>query len=292
MIPDELINSLTLTIPYITRGAGGMLFVVIGWIAAAWLKRLIRRVSQDQGLDPTLTSFAASAARYAVVVMTLLSALSLFGIETTSFTAVIGATSLAVGLALQGTLSNLASGLLLIGFRPFRVGDFIRSNGESGTVEEITLFTTILRTVDNRVIIIPNGPIFSGTIENITLKTQRRVDVAIGVGYDADLKKTREVLHAVYADLEEVLTEDKGAPSNPVVALTNLGPSSVDWSIRVWCSSDKYWVLREQLLERTKTYLDEAGINIPYPQMDVHLKTPRDFDTPSSSKNELQSSLQ
>lgn len=272
MVPQELIDGLEFIVPYITRSVGGLVFLLIGLMVAGWARRLIRKVAERRNFDTTLSSFIASAVRYAIIAMTMLSTLSLFGIETTSFAAVIGAAGLAIGLALQGTLGNLASGLLLIGFRPFKVGDFIRSNGESGSVVEISLFTTVLKTVDNRRVILPNGPVFNGIIENVTDQPIRRLDINIGVDYTADLKKTRDVLHSVYAGLDHVMTEASGAPADPAVVLCELGASSVDWAIRVWCPTDKYWPLREQLLELTKQRLDEAQIGIPYPQMDVHLR--------------------
>lgn len=269
---EKLASSVDLDtlISYATRAGGGLLFLLVGFILAGWAKRLVLRAFGVRNFDPTLGGFIASLVRYGILAMTVLSCLSLFGIETTSFAAVVGAAGLAVGLALQGTLGNLAAGLLLVGFRPFKVGDFVKTSGEAGTVEEINLFTTLLRTVDNRSVIIPNGPVFNGTIENVSAKPVRRVDIEVGVDYAADLTKTREVLHSVYQDLPEVLGAGS-APADPVVVLTGLGASSVDWAIRVWCASGDYWPLREKLLERTKRQLDQAGIGIPFPQMDVHL---------------------
>lgn len=276
-----------LVISYVTRAGGGLAVLLIGVIIAGWSGRLVRKAFSARNFDVTLGSFIASTVRYALIAMTLLSCLSLFGIETTSFAAVVGALGLAVGLALQGTLGNLAAGLLLIGFRPFKVGDFVKTGGESGTVEEITLFTTILRSVDNRSIIVPNGPVFNGTIENVTAKPIRRVDVAVGVDYSADLKKTREVLQTVYQGLDKVVAE----PTAPAVVLTGLGASSVDWAIRVWCRTEDYWGLREQLLERTKNQLDAAGIGIPFPQMDVHLSRPEAVALNGHKEAPVQASL-
>ncbi|MBX2812737.1 MAG: mechanosensitive ion channel [Myxococcales bacterium] len=281
-MPEYINDNLSQIIPYLTESVGtflfsslgGIFFLLVGFAFAGWARKLVRRIADRSKLDTTLSTFLASAIRYAIIAMTILSALSLFGIETTSFAAVIGAAGLAIGLALQGTLGNLASGLLLIGFRPFKVGDFIRTNGESGTVEEIQLFSTILRTVDNRAIIIPNGPVFNNNIENVTAKPQRRVDITVGVDYAANLQQTRDVLCSVYTDVENILTVSTGAPADPVVVLTELGSSSVDWALRVWCPADKYWPIREKLLERIKNKLDEANIGIPFPQMEVHLASP------------------
>lgn len=263
-------DNLQLIVTYSSRVAGGLVFLIVGFMVAGWARGLVRKAAERRKFDPTLAGFVGSIVRYGIIAMTVLSALSLFGIETTSFAAVVGAAGLAIGLALQGTLGNLAAGMLLIGFRPFKVGDFIRTGGESGTVEEISLFTTIVRTVDNRTIIMPNGPVFNGTIENVNAKPMRRVDIAVGVDYSADMKQTREILHTVYEGFEQVL-RDPEAPANPAVVLTGLGASSVDWAIRVWCRTGDYWGLREKLLESTKEKLDAAGIGIPFPQLDVHL---------------------
>ncbi|MEL6183596.1 MAG: mechanosensitive ion channel domain-containing protein [Myxococcota bacterium] len=255
---------------YVTRAAGGLLFLFFGFMVAGWAKRLVRRAFEARKFDATLGGFISSMVRYAILAMVVLSCLSLFGIETTSFAAILGAAGLAVGLALQGTLGNLAAGLLLVGFRPFKIGDFIKTNGEAGTVEEITLFTTVLRTPDNRTIIVPNGPVFNSSLENVSAKPVRRVDVDVGVDYSADIDKTREVLATVWEGLPEVLGEGQ-APANPTAILTGLGASSVDYQLRVWCKASDYWGLREKLLERSKKALDGAGIGIPFPQMDVHL---------------------
>lgn len=269
----ERVNLDTL-LAYATRAGGGLAFLFFGFIVAGWVRRLVQRGFAARNFDPTLAGFISSLARYAVVAMVVLSCLSLFGIETTSFAAALGAVGLAIGLALQGTLGNLAAGLLIVGFRPFRVGDFIRTGGESGTVEELNLFTTQLRTVDNRLIILPNGPVFNNTIENVSAKPIRRCDIVVGVDYAADTERTRQVLHTVYSSYPEVMGEAHGAPADPAVVLTGLGASSVDWSIRVWCSAADFWPLKEKMLERTKRQLDAAGIGIPYPQMDVHLHRP------------------
>lgn len=256
---------------YVTRAGGGLLFLIIGFMVAGWGKRVVRRAFDARNFDPTLGGFISSMVRYGIIAMTVLSCLSLFGIETTSFAAILGAAGLAVGLALQGTLGNLAAGLLLVGFRPFKIGDFIKTSGAAGTVEEITLFTTLLRTPDNRVIIVPNGPIFNGSIENVSAKPLRRVDVDVGVDYSADIDQTRAVLAKVWDGMPEVLGEGQ-APANPTAILTGLGASSVDYQLRVWCKAGDYWGVREKLLEKSKKELDAAGIGIPFPQMDVHLQ--------------------
>jgi small conductance mechanosensitive channel len=198
--------------------------------------------------------------------MALLAALGMFGIRTTSFAAVIGAASLAIGLAFQGTLSNIASGVMLLIFRPFTVDDVINAAGITGKVIEIGLFTTAFDTLDNRRIFVPNALIFGGTIENVTFHEKRRVDVSVGTDYGADLDEVRAVLDAAVATVQGILDDPE-----PQVYLVELGGSSIDWSVRVWCVTDDYWEVRERTTRAVKIALDTASIGIPFPQMDVHL---------------------
>ncbi len=257
---------LDMAIEFATSAAGGLALLVGGFIVGGWMKSLVLRIANKRGFDQTISIFLGNMARYAIVALTVLSCLSVFGIETTSFAAVIGAMGLAVGLALQGSLSNVASGVMLVGFRPFKVGDVISTCGHTGKVEEISLFTTTMLTPDNRRLIVPNGAVFGGTIENITAMPTRRVEVVVGVDYDADLKKTREVLESTYQGMGLVLQDPA-----PQVVLAELGASSVDWKVRVWCNTGDFFAVLEELTENVKNKLDEAQIGIPYPQMDVHL---------------------
>ncbi len=245
-------------------GAVGALFVA--WIVAGWLSGTLRRQLERRSFDATLTKFFSKLLRYAILVAAVLGVLGIFGIETTSFAAVIGAAGLAIGLAFQGTLSNFAAGVMLLVFRPFKVGDVVTVGGQTGGVTEIELFTTSLTTPDNRVIILPNSQVFGHTIENLTANSTRRVDVPVGVSYAADIDATRKVLTAAVAQIPGVLSDPA-----PQVFLKSLGASSVDWVLRVWTNTAEYWVVYEATVRAAKVALDGAGISIPFPQIDVHL---------------------
>jgi len=194
-----------------------------------------------------------------------LAVLQTFGVGLTSVTAILAAAGFAVGMALQGTLGHFASGVMLLMFRPFKVGDYIVVAGTEGSVEEIDLFTTRINTVDNRHIIVPNGEIFGSKLENYTHNDVRRVDVNVGAAYTADLDQTRNALQRAVSACSLA-----GAPEGQVY-LMELGASSVDWQVRVWCRPEDYWTVRENLTAATKNEMDRAGIGIPYPQLDVHV---------------------
>jgi len=251
---------------YIPRLVGVLLLLVAGWIVAGWTRRATLKATERGGLDPTLRLFFSNMARYVVLVVAILAALGIFGVETTSFAALLAASGLAIGLAFQGSLSNFAAGVMLLTFRPFKVGDFIHAAGTAGTVDEIELFTTQLNTPDNRRIIVPNSAIFGSTIENISHHANRRVDVSVGTEYSADLDRTRRVLEQVV----EQETAKLGDKSHQVYLL-ELGDSSVHWVLRVWVQAPDYWAVRERLTRAVKYALDEAKIGIPFPQMDVHV---------------------
>ena len=238
-------------------------------ILAGWARRGLQRAFDRTEFDPTLSRFFSNLAYWALLLVAILSALSLFGVETTSFAAVLAAAGFAIGMAFQGTLSNFASGVLLLVFRPFAVDDVVDVAGQVGRVHAIDLFTTTMDTFDNRRVIIPNSAVTGATIENITHHATRRIDLEIGVSYDADTSAVREVLQRVVRSTSDLLSEPE-----PTVMLLNLGASSVDWAVRVWVRADDYWTVRERLLESLKRELDAAGIGIPYPQLDVHLDRP------------------
>ncbi|PKN55084.1 MAG: mechanosensitive ion channel protein [Deltaproteobacteria bacterium HGW-Deltaproteobacteria-14] len=241
------------------------LFIVGRWLAGK-LGRAVQRTLEKRDFDATLSRFFGTMVRTLVLVVVVLACLSIFGIETTSVAAVIGAAAFAVGLALQGSLANFAAGVMLVVFRPYKVGDFVQVSGQLGTVETLGLFTTTLDTPDNRRIIIPNAQIFSGTIENLTHNDRRRADVPVGVDYTADLDVTRKVLEGAIPNVASRIVD---APHQ--VFLANLGGSSVDWQVRVWCKSADFGTCRQQTVAATKKALDAAGISIPFPQLDVHL---------------------
>jgi small conductance mechanosensitive channel len=249
---------------------GVIVALVVAWTIAGWLRNKLQRSLEKRNFDATLTRFFANLTRYAILVGTVLGCLGVFGIQTTSFAAVIGAAGLAIGLAFQGTLANFSAGVMLLIFRPFKVGDVVSAGGVTGKVEEIELFTTTLNTPDNRRFIVPNRGIFGGNIENLTHHPTRRVDIAVGADYAADVDRTREVLEAMVAEIPDTL---KDPP--PQIFLKELGASSVDWVVRVWVNTEDYWDVYQETIRRTKQALDAAGIGIPFPQMDVHFDDPK-----------------
>jgi small conductance mechanosensitive channel len=253
-------------VSYGTSAAGALLLLFVAWIAARIIGSMVATGLRKASFDETLTRFFAKAVRWLVLVIALLMCLSIFGIETTSFAAVLAAGGFAVGLAFQGTLGNFAAGIMLLVFRPYKVGDVVNVAGQVGKVNEIELFTTTLDTFDNRRIIIPNGTIFGSVIENITHHPQRRADVEVGVDYSADIQKTREVLEAAVKSVEGVLQDPA-----PAVMLTGLGGSSVDWVVRAWANTGDFGSVKERTTVAVKEALDAAGIGIPYPTMDVNV---------------------
>jgi len=262
----EMLQSLDdWVIQYALNAAGALVLLLVAWLAGGWVRRATRRGLERAGFEATLTKFFANMARYVVLVAAVMMALSVFGIETTSLAAVLAAAGFAVGMALSGTLSNFAAGVMLLAFRPFKVGDVVEVAGETGKVNEIELFTTSLDTPDNRRIIVPNGAVFNNTIENITFHPIRRVDVAVGTDYGADLAQTRSVLEGIARQHHAVEEQE------PAVMLTGLGDSSINWSVRVWCKTEDYFGVMDALIHAVKDGLDAAGIGIPFPQRDVHI---------------------
>ncbi len=253
-----------LLLEYGTRVFGVIIALFVANIVAGWVRRSVIRACETATIDEALSKFLGNMARYTVLTVAIIACLGVFGIETTSFAAVIGAAGLAIGLALQGSLSNLASGVMLLLFRPFKLGDVVKTAGVTGKVDEIELFTTRLVTPDNRLIIVPNSAVFGGTIENISFFDTRRVDIEVGTDYGADLDETRKILEQAISNVE-ILSE----PAHQVI-MDTLGDSCIVWKLRVWVNSPDYWAVREKLTYACKVNLDKAGIGIPYPQMDVH----------------------
>ncbi len=245
---------------------GVLVFLFVGWIVAGWCGRITKRSLGRAQVDETLTLFFGKLVRWAVLTFVLLGCLGAFGVPVTSFAAVLAAAGFAVGMALQGSLSNFAAGVMLLIFRPFKVGQVISAGGVTGKVVEIELFTTTIDTPDNRRLIVPNSEIFGSTIENVTYHDKRRVDVAVGVDYPADIDATRAVLLEAARSIDGVLADPEPKP-----VLVDLGDSAVNWTVRVWCATDDFWDVKESLTRAVKMHLDAADIGIPYPQMDVHL---------------------
>jgi small conductance mechanosensitive channel len=240
--------------------------LIIGKIVVSSIKKILIKVLNKRNVDPTISSFVASLTYSTLWIFVVLAALSQLGIQTTSFMAVIGAAGLAIGLALQGSLSNFASGFLIILFRPFKVGDYVEAGGVSGVISKISIFTTDLNTVDNKKIIVPNSKIMDGTITNYSAEETRRVDFSFGVGYGSDIKKVNEIIAGVIEKHELILKDPA-----PFVRLGKLNDSSLDFTVRVWAKTGDYWAVYFDLTEQVKTEFDKNKINIPYPQMDVHL---------------------
>lgn len=246
-----------------------LLILLAGFVVAGWVRGATRRGLERARVEPTVSAFTGNLARWGVLALALVAVLGMFGVETASFAVVIGAMGLAIGLALQGTLGNAASGFMLLIFRPFKVGDVVNAAGVTGKVIEVELFSTALDTPDNRRMIVPNGAIFGSTIENMSHHATRRVDVSVGVSYDADIGLTRGVLLDAARRVEGGLADPA-----PEAVLGGLSDSSVDWTVRLWVRSGDFWAVRDELTERVKNALDRAAIGIPFPQMDVHVRTP------------------
>ncbi len=240
--------------------------LILGRMASGWIRGLIRTVMQRAGTDPMLISFVSNLAYFAMLAFVVIAALNQLGIQTTSFIAVLGAAGLAIGLALQGSLQNFAAGVLIIIFRPYKVGDFIEGGGTTGVIESMDIFTTRMKTGDNKTVIVPNSKLLGDNITNYSAKPTRRVDLVIGVGYGDDLAKVKSVLNDILAAEERILKDPA-----PTVAVGELADSSVNFFVRPWVDSANYWPVRFDLLETIKNRFDAEGITIPFPQRDVHM---------------------
>lgn len=238
-----------------------ILILIVTLVVAGWAKRRVVGIGERHAhLDDTLFSFLGNIAYYAILIFGLVFILNRFGVQTASIIAVIGAMGLAVGLALQGTLSNFAAGVMIIAFRPFKLGDFVVIGGEMGTVKDIAIFTTELATLDNVKVVMPNAEIWGAPITNYSVYPTRRLDLTFGVAYDADLKKAEDAIR-------QVIDGDDRIHSNPepLVKVSNLGDSSVDFEVRVWCDRTDYLMLKFDLTRAVKEAFDAKGIDIPFP---------------------------
>lgn len=244
-----------------------VIFVIGRWVARA-ITNSLKRVMNMREVDETLVTFLANLSYAILLTAVILASLDSLGLPVTSLLAVLGAAGLAIGLALKDSLSNFAAGVMLVLFRPFSKGDFVEVAGIAGKVSEVRIFSTILITGDNKLIVIPNGQVAADTITNYTAMDKRRIDLVIGVGYDDDLKVARGVLEKVCSEHPGVL-EDPA----PTIMVLELGASSVDFAVRPWSKTEDYWTVRSDILENAKAELEAAGCNIPYPQTDVHLHT-------------------
>lgn len=265
---DEFLNLLSrAAVLYGGRLLVACVVLLVGWLVAGWVARLSRNGLQRARVDPTLAGFLTNFNRWVVLLLVVLGCLSIFGVETTSFAAVIGSAGIAIGLALQGTLSNCASGVLLLIVRPFKVGDTIVVAGKTGTVREVGMIATLLDTADNRRFIIPNSQVFGSPIENNTHHGRRRADVDFGVAYSADIDQTREVLTGVARGVNGGLADPP-----PEVWLQDLGAAAVQWSVRVWAPTASFGAVRQALVRDVKRALAEAEISMAAQPLDVRLK--------------------
>jgi small conductance mechanosensitive channel len=254
---------------YGTRVLFVFILMTLAWTASSWASGAVRAALGRVKFDETLTIFLSKLVRWLILLLVTLTCLSYFGVETTGFAAVIGAAGLAIGLAFQGTLSNFSAGAMLLIFRPYKVGDEVNVAGYTGTVREIELFTTAIDTPDNRRVVVPNSSIFGAVIENITHHPLRRASVDVGTAYNADIDETRRVLERAVRTVPLIVTE----PATTVV-LTELGASSVNWSVRGFARREQYGEAKQALIRAVKVALDQAGIGIPFPQMEIHYELP------------------
>ena len=243
-----------------------IIVLIVGRWTAKAISKLVKRLLTKRNVDPTLISFVGNLAYIALLTFVVIAALAQLGIQTTSFIVIIGAAGLAVGLALQGALANFAAGFLMIIFRPFKTGHYIEGAGVAGVVEEIHVFTTQLRTPDNKTVIIPNAKLMGDNIINYSAKETRRVDLLIGVSYTDDLQKVRKVLQGILEKDDRVLNDPA-----PMIAVKEFADSSVNFVVRAWVKTENYWDVYFDTTENVKKRFDAEGISIPFPQQDVHL---------------------
>ena len=251
---------------YGMRVIGALVTLIIGWMIAKAVKRGMQRLVARTEFDETLEVFISNLVYWAVLVIVFTAVLGVFGIETTSILAVLGAGGLAVGLAMQGSLSNFAAGFMLMIFRPFKLGDFVEVGGCSGTVVEIGIFSTNLTTGDNIRIVIPNAAIYGSVISNYSFHSTRRIDLVVGISYTDDIGTAMEILRRVLSQHERILADPA-----PLVAVSELADSSVNFVLRPWCNAGDYWAIRFDLQRRIKEELEAGGCSLPYPQADLHL---------------------
>lgn len=264
---DTLIHIQEMLAVYGIKIIAALAIFFIGKYIAKLIKAAVAKTMTKSKSDPVLISFSTNMLYAALLAFIVIAALGQLGIQTTSFIAILGAAGLAVGLALQGSLANFAAGVLMVVLKPFRQGDFIEGAGASGVVEEVHIFNTVLRTADNKTLIIPNGSLMNGNITNYSTKPTRRVDFVFGIGYDDDLRKAKEVL-------EDILSEDARILKEPAITigLLELADSSVNIAVRPWVKSADYWPVHFAITEQVKLRFDQEGISFPYPQQDVHIQ--------------------
>ncbi|MED9722207.1 small-conductance mechanosensitive channel MscS [Escherichia marmotae] len=262
-----LVNNQALLLSYAVNIVAALAIIIIGLIVARMISNAVNRLMISRKIDATVADFLSALVRYAVIAFTLIAALGRVGVQTASVIAVLGAAGLAVGLALQGSLSNLAAGVLLVMFRPFRAGEYVDLGGVAGTVQSVQIFSTTMRTADGKIIVIPNGKIIAGNIINFSREPARRNEFIIGVAYDSDIDQVKQILTDIIQSEDRILKDRE-----ITVRLHELGASSVNFIVRAWSSSGDLQNVYWDVLERIKREFDAAGISFPYPQMDVNFK--------------------
>ncbi|OCG05215.1 mechanosensitive ion channel domain-containing protein [Gilliamella sp. wkB112] len=255
---------------YIAHFCFAIIIFFLGRTIARFISKQLKRVLTIRKVDPTVVKFVSTLAYYAIIIITLVAVLGQLGVQTASIVAVIGAAGLAVGLALQGSLSNFAAGVILIIFRPFRVGETVIINNQQGIIDSIQIFSTTIITPTNEIVVIPNGQVVNANIINYTRLPERRLDLVINVGYDSDIQKVYQVLKKAVNDTHNILTNKE-----PTIRLDMLDASSMNFNVLVWTLNDNYGSVKGELLENIKNRLTENGINIPYPTMDVNVTSNR-----------------
>ncbi len=264
---DVLESIYALAVRYGMKFIMALVVLIIGLIVIKWITKAMVKMMKKGNVNELLIPFLKSMTNILLKVMLIISVMGMVGIQMTSFIAVLGAAGLAVGLALQGTLQNFAGGVMILLFKPYEVGHFIEAQGFMGTVKEVQIFTTVLSTPDNRIVIIPNSPLATGSITNFSAMPTRRIDFSFGIGYSDDIDKSKEILLKMAQKDDRVLKED----NPPEVMVEALADSSVNLKLRVWVKSEDYWSLFFDITENVKKQFDSASISIPFPQQDVHL---------------------
>lgn len=271
MSEEEASEVAELVTAYAVEYGIAIIGVIVILIVGFWLARMIsnmarKAMTRSNRMDPMVANFVANLIRYAIIAAAVIAALDQFGVETTSLVAIVGAAGLAIGLALQGTLSNLAAGVMILLFRPFKQGQFIEGGGVSGTVDNVSLFVTELHTADNVQILVPNGAMWGSSIKNYSHHATRRVDLVLGIGYGDNIGQAMDALKALAAADERIHKDPE-----PMFVVSNLGDSSVDITIRLWCNAGDYWGIRFDFIRAMKEKMDEIGVEIPFPQRSIHM---------------------
>lgn len=261
---DYVINIL---IEFSPRLISALLIFLIGWYAIKVIKRVVTKIMIKREMEPTLSKFLADILIWTLKILLFVTVISRLGVENSSFVAIIGAAGLAIGLSLQGSLSNFAGGVLIIMFKPFKVGDFIEAQGVSGTVKQIQIFVTQLATVDNQIIFVPNGALSNGNIINYSYADTRRANIIINISYDSNLKKAKEIIFDIIHNHPAVLKEPE-----PVILVDSLGDSSVNIAVRPWSKLEDFFKMRSDILEEIKQQFEDNKITIPFPQSEIHIK--------------------